>query len=51
MEKIFEDLVTNWENSNRGGVTVNLRGCGSQSDLALENVVLLRSKGWSITID
>ena len=51
MEKIFEDLVTNWENSNRGGVTVNLRGCGSQSEVALDSVKFLRSKGWSITID
>ena len=51
MEKMFEDLVTNWTNSNRGGVSINLRSCGSQSELALESVLFLRSKGWSITID
>tara|TARA_B100000925_G_scaffold27489_1_gene18390 strand:- start:4784 stop:7306 length:2523 start_codon:yes stop_codon:yes gene_type:complete len=51
MEKMFEDLVSNWNNSSRGGVTVNLRSCGSQSDLAKESILFLRSKGWSILID
>ena len=51
MENMLEDLVSNWENSSRGGVSVNLRGCGSQSEVALESVLFLRSKGWSITID
>ena len=51
MEKILEDLVSNWENSNRGGVTINLRGCGTQSEVALDSVKFLRSKGWSVTID
>jgi len=51
MEQIFEDLYTNWQSVNRGGVTINLRGCGPQSELALEFVVILRSKGWSISID
>jgi len=51
MEKMLADLVTNWENSNRGGVSINLRSCGSQSDLALESILILRSKGWSVTID
>ena len=51
MEKMLEDLVKNWENSSRGGVSVNLRGCGAQSEVALESVLFLRSKGWSITID
>lgn len=48
MEKMFEDLVTNWENSNRGGVTVNLNDCESQSDLANISILFLRSKGWTI---
>jgi len=51
MKQMFIDLVTNWENSNRGGVSINLRGCGAQTDVALENIVFLRSKGWSISID
>ena len=51
MEKIFEDLVKNWENSNRGGVSINFKGCGSQSEVALESILFLRGKGWSITID
>ena len=48
MEKMLEDLVSNWNNSSRGGVTVNLNGCGAQSELANESIVFLRSKGWSI---
>ena len=51
MEKMLEDLYTNYQTVNRGSVTINLRGCGPQSELALEFVVILRSKGWSITID
>jgi len=51
MEKMLEDLYTNYQTVNRGGVTINLRGCGPQSELALDFVVILRSKGWSITID
>lgn len=51
MEKMLEDLYTNYQSVKRGGVTVNLRGCGVPSELGLEFVVILRSKGWSITID
>ena len=51
MEKILEDLFENYKSANRGNVTINLRGCGQQSDLALETVVILRSKGWNVTID
>jgi hypothetical protein len=51
MEKIFEDLYTNWNTVKRGSVTINLRGCGSQSETALEYILILRNNGWSITID
>ena len=51
MEQMLEDLYTNYQTVKRGGVTINLRGCGPQSELALEFVLTLRSKGWSISID
>jgi hypothetical protein len=52
MTTIFKDLVDNWKNSNRGGVSINLSNCGSQSQTTNEEYIpFLRSKGWSITID
>tara|TARA_B100001059_G_scaffold8070_1_gene6748 strand:- start:7512 stop:10034 length:2523 start_codon:yes stop_codon:yes gene_type:complete len=51
MEQMFEDLYTNWNTAKRGSVTINLRGCGPQSEAALEFVLILRNNGWSITID
>ena len=51
MEKIFEDLYTNWNTVKRGSVTINLRSCGPQSKTALEYILILRNNGWSITID
>ena len=51
MENMLEDLYANWQTANRGSVTVNLRGCGNQSEKALEFILILRTKGWSITID
>lgn len=51
MEKMLEDLFDNWSKAKRGSVTINLRGCGQQSETALEFIAILRSNGWSITID
>ena len=52
MTTIFKDLVDNWKNSNRGGVSINLSNCGPQSERSnTEYIPFLRSKGWSISID
>tara|TARA_Y100000287_G_scaffold132684_1_gene107687 strand:+ start:215 stop:1162 length:948 start_codon:yes stop_codon:yes gene_type:complete len=51
LEQIFDDLYTNWQASNRGGVTVNVRGNGAPSEETLEVITILRSKGWNITHD
>ena len=51
METMLEDLFENWNKAKRGSVTINLRGCGEQSDKALEFILILRSNGWTITID
>jgi len=52
MTKMFEDLVDNWKNSNRGGVSINLAGCGKQSRKTLDEYIpFLQSKGWSINFD
>jgi hypothetical protein len=47
---IINDLFSNYNTVNRGGVTVNLRGnTGIPSGIALERVNFLISKGWNIT--
>jgi hypothetical protein len=52
LEKMLEDLYLNWQTINRGSVTINLRGCGViESTTTLEYIAVLRTKGWSITID
>ena len=51
MNRIFEDLVKNWENSNRGGVNVNFRRCGIPSEAAQLNIEFLQEKNWSISTD
>ena len=51
LEQIFDDLYTNWKSSNRGGVTVNVRGNGAPSESTLEIITILKSKGWNITHD
>jgi Leucine-rich repeat (LRR) protein len=51
INNIFKDLVTNWENSNRGGVNVNLRRCGVPSEAAQLNIKFLQEKNWSISTD
>ena len=50
-QQLLDDLYENWKSVNRGGVRVNLRGCGDPNIAALDFITILRSKGWSITID
>lgn len=47
---IINDLFINYTSVNRGGVTVNLRGNASPGVDALDQVSVLRSKGWSIAL-
>ena len=51
LDKIIDDLFTNWNTIKRGGVTVNLRGNGSPSTEKKTLASLLVSNGWSITVD
>jgi len=52
INSIIFDLYTNYNSINRGGVTINLRGNASPSGVALNDYIpILRSKGWSITLD
>ena len=51
MEQLIDDLYENWVAVNRGRVTVNLRGNGAPSEDTLDQIAVLRSKGWNITHD
>ena len=51
MEQMIDDLFENWNSVNRGRVTVNLRGNGAPSESTLDQITVLRSKGWNITHD
>jgi Leucine-rich repeat (LRR) protein len=52
INSIISDLYTNYNSSNRGGVTINLRGNASPSGDAINDYIdILRSKGWSIALD
>ena len=51
IEKMLEDLFENWKKAKRGSVTINLRGCGEPNEAALEFILILRTNGWTITID
>ena len=51
MEQMIDDLFENWTSVNRGRVTVNLRGNGAPSESTLDQIAVLRSKGWNITHD
>lgn len=46
---IINDLFENYTASPRGGVTLNLRSNGAPSGDALDQIDILRSKGWSIS--
>jgi hypothetical protein len=49
IEQIINDLVDNYEEVNRGGVTINLRNNSAPNEGTLEKIAFLRSKGWNIT--
>lgn len=49
INQIIDDLEANYNGSNRGNVTINLRGNASPGAEALVKIELLRSKGWTIT--
>lgn len=51
VEKLIEDLYDNYNSVNRGGITLNLRGCGAPSEFALDLITILKSNGWNITHD
>ena len=52
VNQIIADLLTNYNDSNRGGVSVNLRGGNAlPTGVALESIDILRSVGWSIVFN
>jgi Leucine-rich repeat (LRR) protein len=51
VNKLIEDLYTNYTTVNRGGVTINLRGNALPSGDALDTIDILRSKGWTIVFE
>ncbi len=51
VNSIISDLLDNYNTVKRGGVTVNLRGNAIPSGTALEQIDILRSKGWSIVYE
>jgi len=54
LNSIIDDLYTNYTAVKRGGVTVNIKnqtGGAIPTGTALEKVVILRSKGWSIVYE
>jgi len=51
LAQLFTDLLTNYNNANRGGVTINVRQNTAPSADTLLTIDLLKSKGWNITND
>ena len=53
INSIISDLYANYTSSNRGGVTINLRGnsAAPSGDTINDYISILRSKGWSIALD
>lgn len=49
IDQIVDDLYTNYESVPRGGVSINIRGNQLPGPDALDQIIILRSKGWSIT--
>ena len=49
IDQIIDDLYTNYESVPRGGVSINVRGNQLPGPDALDQIIILRSKGWSIT--
>lgn len=51
VNNIISDLLDNYNTVNRGGVTVNLRGNSLPNGTAIEQIDILKSKGWSIVYE
>lgn len=51
VNRIIDDLFTNYNSVKRGGVTVNLRGNALPSGIALDKIDFLKSKGWTIVYE
>jgi Leucine-rich repeat (LRR) protein len=51
INKIVDDLYTNYEAVKRGGIAINLKGNSVPGVSAMEKIEILRSKGWSIAYD
>ena len=49
IDQIIEDLYTNYVAVPRGRVSINIRGNQLPGEEALDKIIILRSKGWSIT--
>ena len=49
IDQIIEDLYTNYVAVPRGRVSINIRGNQLPGEDALDKIVILQSKGWSIT--
>ena len=49
IDQIIEDLYTNYVAVPRGRVSINIRGNQIPGEEALDKIIILRSKGWSIT--
>ena len=54
LEQIILDLYTNYTDTPRRGVTINIKNAmasgNTLEESTLENITILRSKGWTIII-
>jgi hypothetical protein len=50
VNSIVADLVANYENNPRGGISVNLANTSIPTGDAVEQIEFLRSKGWNMRL-
>jgi hypothetical protein len=50
VNNIVADLVANYENNPRGGISVNLANTSTPTGDAVEQIEFLRSKGWNMRL-
>jgi Leucine-rich repeat (LRR) protein len=50
VNQLIADLVANYENNPRGGVSVNLRNTATPTGEAVEQIEFLRAKGWNMRL-
>ena len=50
VNQIVADLVANYENNPRGGISVNLRNTSTPTGEAVEQIEFLRAKGWNMRL-